>query len=58
VSNLVKTAAITEAPSTQTREHGPGLGFFAVGMVINIVLIVAFFVWAVKQRRNKKKQDE
>lgn len=39
--------------SASTSEHGPGLGFFAVGMVINIVLIIAFFVWAYKQGQKK-----
>jgi len=39
--------------SASTAEHGPGLGFFAVGMVINVVLIIAYFVWAYKQGRKK-----
>lgn len=25
--------------------------FFGIGMVINIVMIVAFFIWAIKQWR-------
>ena len=39
--------------SPTTPENGPGIGFFAVGMVINIVLVIAFFVWAYKQGRKK-----
>ena len=46
----VKAEPLVSAPAA---EHGPGLGFFAVGMVINVVLIIAFFVWAYKQGRKK-----
>ena len=61
MSNLIKISANTEtqpASAIQNQEHGPGLGFFAVGLVVNIVLIVAFIVWALKQGRNRNKQDE
>ena len=36
-------------PSPANAATGPSIEFFAVGFVINLVLIVAFFVWAFKQ---------
>ncbi len=36
-------------PSPVNAATGPSIEFFAVGMVINLVLIIAFFVWAFKQ---------
>ena len=41
--------------STPNPENGPGIGFFAVGMVVNIALIIAFFIWAYKQGRKREK---
>lgn len=36
--------------SVQPTEHnGPTVMFFAVGIVINIVMITAYFIWAYKQ---------
>jgi len=61
MKNLVKTSTTTEIPATpamQTRENGPSIGFFAVGMVINIALIIAFVVWAIKQGRKRKDEDD
>ena len=56
METLYKTTATSETqpePITEVRHDGPGLGFFAVGMVINIALIIAFFVWAYRQGRKK-----
>ncbi len=33
-------------------------GFFAIGMVINILLVTAYLVWACKQWGKKEKQDQ
>ena len=33
-------------------------GFFAIGMVVNLVLITAYFIWAYKQWGKKDKNDE
>ena len=39
-------------PASAEEHDGGGLMvFFGIGMVINIVMIVAFFIWAVKQWR-------
>lgn len=55
---MVLTQSATEAVPIQIQsvsagEHDGGglMVFFGIGMVINIVMIVAFFIWAVKQWR-------
>lgn len=61
-SGELKTPALKAQPATETApiqmqsvsaaEDGGGLMvFFGIGMVINIVMIVAFFIWAIKQWR-------
>ena len=35
--------------SIRVAETGPSIEFFAVGLLINLALIGAFFVWAIKQ---------
>lgn len=30
-------------------EHEAPIGFFAIGLVVNLVLITAYFIWAYKQ---------
>lgn len=39
----------TTAPVAVAGPEGPSVEFFAVGLAINLVLIVAFFVWAFRQ---------
>jgi len=38
-----------EASAPPAGADGPSIEFFAVGLAINLVLIVAFFVWAFRQ---------
>ena len=54
----LQTQSLTEAvpvqmQSVSAEEHDGGglMVFFGIGMVINIVMIVAFFIWAIKQWR-------
>jgi len=35
-------------------EHDSLVGFFAIGVVINIVLVTAYFIWAYRQWKKKK----
>jgi hypothetical protein len=35
----------------QVGQNGPTAMFFAVGILINIVMIAAYFIWAYKQWR-------
>ena len=39
------------APVQQVGQNGPTAMFFAVGILINIVMIAAYFIWAYKQWR-------
>ena len=32
--------------------------FFGIGMVINLVLITAYFIWAYKQWKKPREQDD
>jgi len=33
-------------------------GFFAIGMIINVVMIIAFFIWAYRQWHKKGAGEE
>jgi hypothetical protein len=41
----------SEQPTSvqQVGQNGPTATFFAVGIIINIVMIAAYFIWAYKQ---------
>ncbi|RLA06471.1 MAG: hypothetical protein DRQ59_15080 [Gammaproteobacteria bacterium] len=46
----------TEQPDpVQQGEHL--YGFFAIGMIVNVVMLIAFFIWAYRQW-NKKGTEE
>ena len=34
------------------------VGFFAIGLVINLLLITAYFIWAYKQWNKSGRKDE
>ena len=38
--------------------HEAPIGFFAIGIVINLVLITAYFIWAYKQWKKSDRRDE
>ncbi len=38
--------------------HEAPLGFFAIGVVINLVLITAYFIWAYKQWKKPRPLDK
>ena len=40
-------------PSEKSANKGPSVEFFAIGMAVNLVLIVAFLVWAFRQGKKK-----
>ena len=52
------SASITPASGAERVEVEDGRGdltvFFAIGMVINVLMVTAFLVWAVGQWRKKK----
>ncbi|RLC59400.1 MAG: hypothetical protein DRI30_00595 [Chloroflexi bacterium] len=47
-SNIVQTPAGHEAP----------IGFFAIGLVINLALIAAYLIWAIKQWKKSSARDK
>ena len=55
-----QTAAYTEQPVPAAPQEADDslVGFFAIGMVINLVLITAYFIWAYKQWGKKQEKDE
>ena len=55
-----KTTAYTEQPATEVApaQHEPSLGFWGVGIALNLIVITAYFVWAYKQAKKKREKDE
>ena len=46
--------AVVQAPAG----HEAPIGFFAIGLVINLVLIVAYLIWAFKQWKKSGTRDK
>jgi len=38
--------------------HEAPVGFFVIGIVVNVVLITAYFIWAFKQGKKPKSPDK
>jgi len=57
ISTLVPYTEQTE-PVLEVEAKDPMVGFFAIGLVINLVMITAFFIWARKQWKKTSKADE
>ena len=48
----------TEAPPPPpVNDGGPPLAFWGVGLALNLLLIVAFVVWALRQGKNRDRRD-
>ncbi|MCP4187445.1 MAG: hypothetical protein GY763_07570 [Gammaproteobacteria bacterium] len=54
---MENTEQVVLQPVNGNEHDGLVTGFFAVGMVINILLITAYFIWAIKQWGKKEKLD-
>ena len=48
-SDTLQTYSEQTEANRETAEQNPMIGFFAIGLVINIVIIAAFFYWAYTQ---------
>ena len=50
----------TEQPlaDSDLPQNDPMIGFFGIGVVINVVMITAYFIWAYKQWKKTDRQDE
>ena len=58
MSNQLTT--YTEQPATDSRpeQNDTMIGFFGIGVVINVVMITAYFIWAYKQWKKSGQRDE
>lgn len=58
ISSQTVSSTHTEQPvsTTDTDEHSPGTSFFVIGGIINITMILAYFVWAVYAWKKADKQ--
>ncbi len=52
------TAVYTEQPVKEAEQEDLTMNFFVVGGVINIVMILAYFVWAVRQWKKIDKRNQ
>ncbi|MDH5356700.1 MAG: hypothetical protein OEY09_19835 [Gammaproteobacteria bacterium] len=54
------TTTYTEQPVSAPEHESNDLtiGFFAIGMAINIIMITAYFIWAYRQWGKSNKKDE
>ena len=41
-----------------TGESGPSIEFFAVGLALNLILLAAFFLWALRQGKKRDQPDD
>ena len=55
-----KTIAYTEQPVTESppEQEDSLIVFFGIGIVINLVMITAYFIWAYKQWKKTDKPEE
>jgi hypothetical protein len=61
MSNTVSNkTTYTEQPvvAKSPQAEGPSMGFFGIGIVINVVMITAYFIWAYKQWKKNQRNDE
>ncbi len=46
------------AAESDTAASNPPVGFFAIGIVINVLLVTAYAIWAWRQWKKSKRQDD
>ena len=54
-----KLTSYTEQPTIDSGlpQNDPLIVFFGIGIVINVVMITAYFIWAYKQWKKTDKQN-
>ena len=57
MSNISSYSEQAEADPVMPQHEAP-IGFFAIGVVVNLVLITAYFIWAYKQWKKPGKADK
>ena len=50
-TNAGANAVQTTQPAPVHNDKDATMAFFAIGMVINVVMVTAYFIWAFKQRK-------
>jgi heme/copper-type cytochrome/quinol oxidase subunit 2 len=58
VSNQLTSYTEQPASDSGPEQNDSMIVFFGIGMVINVVMITAYFIWAYKQWKKSDKQDE
>jgi heme/copper-type cytochrome/quinol oxidase subunit 2 len=58
VSNQQTTYTEQPAVASRPEQNDSMIGFFGIGVVINVVMITAYFIWAYKQWKKSDRQDE
>jgi heme/copper-type cytochrome/quinol oxidase subunit 2 len=58
VGNQLTTYTEQPAADSRLEQKDSMIGFFGIGIVINVVMITAYFIWAYKQWKKSDKQDE
>jgi hypothetical protein len=55
-----KLTSYTEQPTADSGlpQNHPMIGFFGIGVVINVAMITAYFIWAYKQWKKSDRQKE
>ncbi len=49
IKAMENTKQVELQPATESKQDGLVTGFFAIGMVINIALLIAYVIWAYRQ---------
>jgi hypothetical protein len=58
MSNIQSSYSEQAVADPATPQHEAPIGFFAIGIVVNLVLITAYFIWAYKQWKKPGKRDK
>jgi heme/copper-type cytochrome/quinol oxidase subunit 2 len=58
VSNQLTAYIEQPAADSKLEQNDSMIGFFGIGVVINVVMITAYFIWAYKQWKKNDRQDE
>ncbi|MBT8435001.1 MAG: hypothetical protein KJN95_10075 [Gammaproteobacteria bacterium] len=55
-----KLTTSTEQPvaASTPEQDGPSIGFFGIGIAINLLLIAAYFIWAFRQSKKTRDREE
>jgi hypothetical protein len=58
MSNKLTSVNDQPAADSSPEQGHPMIGFFGIGVAINLALITAYFIWAYKQWKRKSDKHE